>query len=177
MINRLTLRINMNIEDNDWTPGLPLINDPQYGLNDLSKYEKDKILNKFCQYLARKMRALLKYRINTQYNCLKWAPLSTGYEEYKRAVGLSPNIWKATGFLVDSIKVYKKGGCYVIGINPNLKYPKSNVSVLFVAECMEFGTRYMPARPLFAPTIRFMRRHVRKYWEAFLVEYQKKSRI
>jgi len=167
MVNRMSLKVNMNVKDRKWRPGLPLINDPKYNLYSLPMNEKIQILDKFCEYLANSMKNLLVKRIKTQYRYLRWAPLSTGYVEFKKKLGLSPNIWEATGLLVNSITYYIEGDNYVVGVDPKIKYPNSNVRVLFVAECMEFGTKYMPARPLFGPTINFMRRNVRKYWEAF----------
>lgn len=170
MVNRMSLRVNLNVKDNKWRPGLPLINDPKYGLSTLQINEKLRILSDFSEYLARQMQKLLKSRIYTQYRYLRWAPLTPGYAEFKKKAGLSPNIWEATGLLVNSIVYYREGDTYVIGIDPKACYPNSNVKVLFVAECMEFGTRYMPARPLFGPTVNFMRRNVRKYWEMYLKE-------
>jgi len=170
-VNRMSLKVNLEgIEDSIWKPGSPLINDPKYGLSKLPPIKKMAIINKFTEYLAYKMRDLLIKRIKTQYSYLRWEPLTEGYKKYKEKVGLSPNIWEATSLLVDSITYYKHDNYYVIGIPPNIKYPNSNVHVLYVAKCMEFGTKYMPARPLFGPTIRFMRRNVRKYWELFLID-------
>lgn len=168
----MTLEINLHVPDGRWTPGLTLINEPQYGLNDLSLEDKEYIIEGFVKFLAERMRDLLKKRIKSQYQYLvwRWPPLSEGYKKFKEKLGLSPNIWEATGVLVNSIISYKWMGKYIVGIAPNKKYPKSKVSVLYVARCMEFGTRYMPARPLFNPTIRFMRRNVRKYWEKYLEE-------
>lgn len=168
MINRMYVRINLGVQDGNWKPGVPFINDPKYGLNNLSDSEKNKVLTGFCKFLAIQMRKLLKNRIVTQYRYLYWAPLTPGYTALKAKLGLSPNIWEATGLLLKSIGYYKEGDSYIVGVNPHVYYPNSRVKVLFVAKCMEFGTRYMPARPLFGPTINFMRRHVRKYWELYL---------
>lgn len=170
-INRMSLKVNLEgLEGNIWKPGSPLINDPKYGLNTLPPVTKMAIVNKFTEYLADKMKDLLVKRIKTQYSYLRWKPLSAGYQKYKEKVGLSPNIWEATQELVNSITYYKHDTYYIVGIPPNKKYPNSKVKVLFVAECMEFGTKYMPARPLFGPTLRFMRRNIRKYWELFLTD-------
>ena len=168
---RMTLRVNLDVEQGTWSPGLSLINDPKYNLDNLPLAEKYKILDSFCIFLARKMRDLVKYRIETQYSYLKWAPLTPGYLEFKKKAGLSENIWEATGKLLHSITAYRWFDSYVIGIDPVAKYP-NGTSVLFVGKCIEFGTIHMPARPLFGPTVRFMRRHVRDYWEAFLIQQE-----
>lgn len=168
MVNRMSLRVNLDVKGNKWKPGLPLINDPKYELNNKTPDEKLLILDEFSEFLAERMSELLKRRIITQYSYLRWEPLSSSYTEFKKKVGLKSGIWQATGFLTKSITYYRENNYYVIGINPEVKYPDSNTSVLFVAKCMEFGTRYMPARPLFGPTVIFMRRNIRKYWESFL---------
>lgn len=170
MVNRMSIRVNLSVKDGVWRPGLPLINDPKYKLNTLPYDKKMEILDEFSKYLAESMKRLLVKRIKTQYAYLRWKPLSPGYEEFKMKSGLSSNIWEATGLLVNSIISYKEDNFYIVGIDPRAKYPGSKVSVLFVAKCMEFGTRNMPARPLFGPTVSFMRRNVRKYWERFLVD-------
>lgn len=170
MVNRMELRLSLNVKDSKWKPGSPLINDPKYGLQNLPLNEKYEILTEFTQYLADKMSKLLYDRIKSQYQAFRWAPLSEGYKKFKKSHNLSPNIWEATGYLAESIIYYKRDNYYVVGIAPNKRYPNSKTNVLFVAKCMEFGTRYMPARPLFGPVIRFMRRNVRKYWELFLNE-------
>lgn len=168
MVNRMSLKVSLDVKNGKWKPGLSLINDPIYGLDKKSPDDKIKILNSFSEFLSERMSELLQKRIRTQYSYLRWEPLSPGYAEFKRKVGLKPGIWQATGLLTKSITHYRENDYYVIGIDPNVKYPDSHVSVLFVAKCMEFGTRYMPARPLFGPTVTFMRRHVRQYWELFL---------
>lgn len=168
MINRMSLKVNLDVKYGNWSAGSPLINDPKYKLNKLSVSEKQEILSQFSQYLADRMVDLLKKRIKTQYRYLKWSPLTPGYLAFKSRMGLSLNIWEATGYLLNNITYYQEGNNYIVGIDPYVVYPDTKVNVLFVAKCMEFGTRYMPARPLFGPTVMFMRRHVRKYWESFL---------
>lgn len=175
MVNKMAIKVNLSVKDGVWRPGLPLINDPKYKLNTLPYDKKIEVLEDFSKYLAEQMKKLLIRRIKTQYSYLRWKPLTPGYEEFKKKSGLSSNIWEATGLLVNSIICYKESNFYVVGIDPRAKYPNSKVSVLFVAKCMEFGTRYMPARPLFGPTVSFMRRHVRKYWEKFLIDNIKKG--
>lgn len=168
MTNRMYINVNLNVNNSKWSPGSPLINDPKYGLNTLSNNDKMKIQNDFSRFLAKTMRDLLKKRITTQYRASSWVPLSKGYVAMKDRLGLSPNIWEATGYLLDSISYYRKGNEYIVGIHPNKKYPNSRTKVLFVAKCMEFGTEYMPARPLFGPVVTFMRRNIRRYWELYL---------
>lgn len=170
----MSLKVNLNVHNGVWKPGSPLINDPKYGLNTMTPEQKIEILTDFSKFLADNLQRLLIKRIKTQYHYLRWKPLSPGYAEFKRKLGLSPNIWEATGTLVNSITVYRESSYYVVGVDPYRRYP-DGTNMLFVAKCMEFGTRYMPARPLFGPTINFMRRNVRKYWELFLEESVKEE--
>lgn len=162
LVNRMTLVIN--VTDERWKPGSSFLNDPKYGLD---KYDGQALLEEFSRYLANEMKNLIKERIDVQYRYLRWDPLSPGYLEFKKRHGLSEDIWKATGRLYDSIEAYPFGGTIIVGINPSAHYD-NGTNVLFVAKCMEFGTDKMPARPLFAPTVRYMRRHIREYFESFL---------
>lgn len=145
------------------------LNDPLYAsiFLGLSDYDKERILIGFVRYLAVTMRKLLKKSIHSQYYSRYWDPLNPQYEKFKAEHGLSENIWEATGRLVDSISYRRAGNTYIVGIPPEATYP-NGTSVLYVAKCMEFGTKNMPARPLFAPVVRYIQRHIRIYWELYL---------
>lgn len=167
MVNRMELFIN--ITDEVYSPR-GFITLPEYShlFESMSDTDKERVLVGFVRYLAVTMRKMLKSSIKTQYYASSWDPLSASYLKFKQEHGLSENIWEATGKLVDSISYYRHGDRYVIGIKDSAKYP-NGTSVLYVAKCMEFGTKNMPARPLFAPVLRYIRRHIRTYWEMYLI--------
>lgn len=171
MVNRMELQIN--VTNTRYTP-MGFINDPLYAplFHNMSDHEKESVLIGFVRYLAITMKKMLRSSIKDQYYKRYWEPLSPSYAKFKEEHGLSENIWEATGKLVDSISYQKRGDKYVIGIRPGSKYP-NGTSVLMVAKCMEFGTKNMPARPLFAPVIRYIKRHIRVYWTLYLSKPRK----
>lgn len=84
------LKISINPLEELWTPGLNLIHDPKYTqLSKMSMDEKRAIQRQFAEYLALKLKDLLRKRIETQYSHLKWAPLTDDYIKYKKKMGLS----------------------------------------------------------------------------------------
>lgn len=167
MINRMELFVN--VTDEVYSPR-GFLTHPNYShlFNSMSNSDKERVLAGFVRYLAVTIRKILKTSIKTQYYGGRWEPLSDSYLKFKQAHGLSENIWEATGKLVDSISYYRRGDRYIIGIKDTARYP-NGLSVLYVAKCMEFGTKNMPARPLFAPVLRYVRRHIRTYWEMYLL--------
>lgn len=171
MVNRMELFIN--VTDEVYSPR-GFITRPEYSylFSSMSDQDKEKVLVGFVRYLAITIKKLLKSSIKTQYYSGRWEPLSDSYLKFKSDHGLSENIWEATGKLVDSISYYRHGDRYIVGISDSAKYP-NGLSVRYVAKCMEFGTRNMPARPLFAPVMKYVRNNIRTYWELYLMNPHK----
>lgn len=171
MINRISLYVN--ITKHKYSP-MGFISDPRYAsiFMNMNESDRERVLTGFVRYLAITMKKMLKESIKKQYYRRYWDPLSVQYLKFKADHGLSLNMWEATGKLVDSISYRRQGDKFVIGIPRSAKYP-DGVSVQYVAKCMEFGTKNMPARPLFNPVIRYIRRHIRTYWELYLLNPRK----
>jgi len=129
----------------------------------------DKLQQEFASWLADTMAEMLVDYINLQHYLGRWTPLSPAYKEWKESVGLSTDIWIATGTLRDSIRSKKISGGYSVGPDPHAEY-ENGVSVLDVARWMEFGTSRMPARPLFGPVTDNIRKHSRAFLKRFLAE-------
>ena len=171
MVNRMNLYINVTKQN--YSP-MGFIADPRYAdiFLNMSEEDREKVMVGFVRYLTITMKKLLKSSIKKQYYARYWEPLSHNYLKFKREHGLSENIWEATGKLVNSISYRKQGNRYVIGIPKSVKY-SNGVSVQYVAKCMEFGTKNMPARPLFRPVLRYIKRYIRVYWELYLLQPRK----
>lgn len=169
--NRISLYVN--VTNHAYSP-MGFITDPRYSkiFINMNKHDREAVLIGFVRYLTITMKKMLQESIRKQYYTRYWEPLSQSYLKFKKDHGLSENIWEATGKLVNSISYRRQGDRFVIGIPKHVKYP-NGVSVQYVAKCMEFGTKNMPARPLFNPVIRYIRRHVRTYWELYLLHPRK----
>lgn len=171
MVNRISLYVN--ITKTTYSP-MGFISDPRYIsiFANMNEQDRERVLTGFVRYLTITMKKMLKQSIKKQYYVRYWEPLSHNYLKFKREHGLSENIWEATGKLVSSISYRRQGNKFVIGIPKNVKY-SNGVSVQYVAKCMEFGTKNMPARPLFNPVLRYIKRHIRTYWELYLLNPRK----
>lgn len=89
---------------------------------------------------------------------LAWLPLSRDYQERKSLANRN-NIYLNTEVMIESMGVWKVGKTYFAGIKKGAAYKNrsrgsSKTTVDAVARWMEFGTRHMPARPLWNPTFR-----------------------
>lgn len=154
--------IRIQVDDyKHWAPGSRLA---RRGSTDYSS-----LLTAFSRFIADLYVEELVDAINSQRYKSQWEPLTESYLEYKKANGLSTNIWEATSLLKESITFYKSGNSYVVGVNRSLKYPGSNVPVYKVIRWMEYGTSRMPARPLFGPVKRRLEKNMRMLWEEFLI--------
>lgn len=129
------------------------------------RYEE--YFDQFVAYMALELKKEFKQAIEHQKYKHKWKPLSIRYKDYKKTHNLSMKIWKATGLLLRSIGYKKYNGYYLIGIDPFKKY-KNGIRVLDIAKYIEYGTRRMPARPLFRPILFEMRKNLHKRWLYFL---------
>lgn len=163
--SRMELRIN--ILDTFYTPQGFYDVEIKTRFQNLTDPDKVQVLNGFIRYLAVTMRKMLKSSIKSQYYKYKWKPLNPAYLKFKKAHGLSENIWQATGKLYKSISYRKVGNYYIVGINPRATY-ENGTSVFMVAACMEYGSKNMPARPLFTPVLNYIKSNIKLYWRLYI---------
>lgn len=152
--------IKINVTDKVFRPGIRKLSDRQKAL----------YLDDFTKFIAKEMQKELVRAIDNQRFKYKWKPLNIAYLNYKKKHNLSLKTWEATGLLKDAIKVYKYGKVYHVGIDKRRKYKGTSVRVYDVAVALEFGTRYIPARPLFRPIVTYMSKNISAYWNKFLKE-------
>jgi hypothetical protein len=148
--------VYISVSDLEWRPGSRMIPD-----------EYSHHVGRFAHYMADKMKELLVDAIDKRRYDYRWDDLSVSYLRYKKKHNLSLKKWEATGLLKDSIDAYRSNNKWVVGINPYLSYKDSGVKVLKVARWLEYGTDRIPPRPLFRPIARYMRKHVRRYWNDY----------
>lgn len=146
----------------EWRPGLRMFPD---------KY-KD-YYGEFLFFIAERTQELIVQAIDDQrYKGTKgWPPLSLAYYRHKQRNNLSLKMWEATGFLKNHIEVFTKSKRVNVGFRFFVMYPKSHVSPLMVSKVLEFGNDKVPPRPLFKPAVRYISRHIRRYYMEFLKEY------
>lgn len=83
---------------------------------------------------------------------LPWVPLSPRHVLKKG----HDNIYQHTGVYYNNIRVWKEGKAYLAGVKKGVLYTNrggSKISLETVARWMEFGTRRLPERPLWRPSI------------------------
>lgn len=133
----------------------------------------------FQVYCAERLCNVYRQAIETQrykYGSHRWQPLSRRYLLFKKRNNLSLDIWKATGLLQESLKVYKKGNYLIVGFRPNERYPKTRIKINSVARWLEYGTANpngsvrIPARPMFRPLLTYERKNVSRTLDTFRKE-------
>lgn len=145
-----------------WRPGSLLV--PR----DFPHLERH--LGRFAHYMADRMAEEVVNAINDQRYRDRWVPLSVPYLDYKRRKGLSLRIWEATGTLKNSIRAYRSGSTWVVGVSQRLYYPGTDIKIYRIARYMEYGTDKMPARPLFYRVARRMSRDISLHWARYRKE-------
>lgn len=152
----------------DWNPG------------KVSPQDVLQMTQAFAGYMAWVYAHELKRAIQRQTYAWTWDPLSPRYAAHKRRQGLLEGMWSATGLLMDHIVAWRDPyhGSFIIGPDPKLHYQRGRswVSIVQVAEWLEYGTRHMPARPLFRPLLRDLRRSLADYWGQFLLSKRAQAR-
>ena len=110
------------------------------------------------RYYAYAFRDYIKEVLEQQL--YKWKALSPSYAYYKKTNRLDSRILISTGDYVDSIKVFKYGEGYAVGL-PHKKHAGSEVYLDHLAKIQEFGTRIIPPRPHWRTALSVFNRGVR----------------
>lgn len=129
-----------------------------------SNYERARQAS-FEEYIAQEYVDFIKRVVKRQLYEYRWIPLSEGYKNYKLNNGLSVNIWEATGETIGALKV-KKG--LVVGFDNRRTHSISKLKFIDIARYMEYGTLYMPARPLFRFAYSYIGKHIRDYYDKWM---------
>lgn len=134
----------------------------------------------FLKFLAQKMVDRVHEVIRNQsYN---WHPLSRTWVAFKKSWGLDPRIWRASGWIEDSIHYWysRKNNCWMVGVNPRKQHrrykrggiaisKRSGVLIIDIIRKLEFGTQKTPARPLFTRVIAEVKKDVNSYYKEYLI--------
>ena len=124
----------------------------------------------FDKWIAEKIADLTKTAIKEQRWKYKWKPLNPQYKAWKMRKGLDPRILIAYGYYINSIKTYKSGRDWVVGVDPFQIHPKTGIRMKKLARYLEYGTSKMPARPHWRPAFEYVRKHIDRYIKKYLKE-------
>jgi hypothetical protein len=83
----------------------------------------------------------------------KWVPLTDAYLDRKIAQGYDPRIMIKTREYTDAIDYGDKDGVVWVGFPEDKIHQGSNLPIRVLAKIHEFGTRTVPARPLWRPLL------------------------
>ncbi len=131
----------------------------RYGITDMKRFRKvlesvpTEVMNRLLREDAERLADAVISEIQAQPS--NWPPLNPDYLAHKLAVGLSPEMLKATEDYVGSIGVQRiyKGKTRVriyVGV-PNLDHRTAKMNYNDLGRIHEFGTRKIPARPHWGP--------------------------
>lgn len=82
-----------------------------------------------------------------------WKPLSEKYLKWKKSQGLDERILVATEEYKNSISWGEVGNKVWAGISPGAEHESSGLPMSILARIHEFGTKTIPARPLWRPLL------------------------
>lgn len=138
---------------------------------NMTGLKKDDVVAYFSLYLANLIKQRIKNSIRFQkVNGIPmrklYEPLSETYNKGKPS-NTRNKFYRNTDWLYHNIKVYKYRGQYWIGFNKFQKHGNSNTPAQDVLAWNEMGTKFIPARPLIRPHLRFIMQNLTQYWETF----------
>lgn len=133
----------------------------------------------FMVYLADKMVKRVHQVIRRQiYN---WHPLSRTWRLFKKEWGLDPRIWRASGWIEESIHFWhsRQMNSWLVGVHPRKQHREykrggvktskpSGVLITRIIRKLEFGTQRTPARPLFVPVMAEFKRDLNLHYADYL---------
>lgn len=102
----------------------------------------------------------------------KWEPLSERYLAYKERVGLDPRTLIATRFYLMHIGWGVTHGKIWFGV-PNIIHEPSGLPLPRLARIHEFGTKTIPARPLWRPLLSKYAREAPRFAKRYEKEVKK----
>lgn len=108
--------------------------------------------------LAQRYAYFVAKAITTQKYAATYAPYSPAYERWKyTTMGYSGGFWELRGYVLRYLQAWPVGLYQWIGGLPSsISVPKvggGSISLVQYAKENEYGTRKIPARPLFAPSL------------------------
>lgn len=98
--------------------------------------------------------------------------LSDSYNKSKNPIN-KDKFWTNTGELVKKLKVWKSSKGVNVGFPPNARhtksqYSKSRAKLDDIVKWMEYGTKKMPARPLFTAVVSHISKNIDVYFVHFI---------
>lgn len=134
---------------------------------DIGEEKFNRLVLSYAKYLRNIYLGMIEESIyNTKYEG-QWEPSSD--EAYQKYLGTTP-VKNTVELLSSSIEIVKSGYTIAIRINPNLKYPGSNLSIVQVIKSLEYGTSKFNARPIFRTILRKMQGNILSLWRSYLTK-------
>jgi len=142
-------------------------------IKDLPK-TADQFIYEFEKAEAEVLLTMIKKHIQAQD--LNWVPLKEGYARRKRRLELNPGIWIATEDLYHKLQVVEENGKFYIGAPAGVIHKPSGLEINKIIGILEYGTytERIPARPLFEPSKREVKRGIPKRFVIFSKNYIKR---
>ena len=140
-------------------------------LCDITGLKQSDIEAYFTLYLANLIKQRIKNSIRFQkVNGIPmrklYEPLSETYNKGKPS-NTRNKFYRNTDWLYHNIKVYKYRGQYWIGFTKFQKHGNDKALAQDILAWNEMGTKFIPARPLIRPHLRFIMQNLTAYWETF----------
>ena len=126
----------------------------------------------FSFYILQVLKMRVKFCVQTQkllgvdMNRL-YQQLSKDYQRQKVKKNRN-KFWRNTSFLVNYMRVWYDKHKVWFGIPENLYHPNTHTKAYKIFEYLEFGTRYIPPRPLIYPNLHFIIQNINHYWQRYL---------
>ena len=132
---------------------------------------KDDVTAYFSLYLANLLKQRIKNSIKFQK--VNGIPMRRLYEQLsetynkKKPIKNRNKFYRNTDWLFENIKVYKYNKQYWVGFTKSQRHNGDKAYAQDVLAWNEDGTKFIPARPLIRPHMKFIMNNLTEYWETF----------
>lgn len=123
------------------------------------------IIGSFSQYIRSLYIAMIKEAINSRRYKGKWEPVEEkGYLEY---LGITPES-DILDLIRESLESRKIGYNFIIRVNPDYRYPGTDIPLSRVLRAIESGTSKFNARPILSKISRKINSSMKELWKSYL---------
>lgn len=123
------------------------------------------MIESFSRYVRRLYISMIREAINSRRYRGRWEPIDEeGYVEY---LGITPR-GSILNTIQDSLESRKIGYNFIIRVNPNYKYPGTDIPMIRVLRAIESGTSKFNARPILSSIVRKINMNIKELWKGYL---------
>jgi hypothetical protein len=143
-------------------------------------FDETQIMNKFCQYIIKKIKVDLFYSVSdSKMRVREIDLLNASWIRWKNNKPPKRiNMSKLVNYIISNIVfINRRNSNFSILINPRTLMPHTYTPLEQIARFLDKGNNATPHTLLFTKVFNFYRKNLNKYWDNFISEELNKPRV